>query len=324
MELLSHIFTNAMLFTILVKMTPILFAAIGGAFTQQGNILNIGLDGMMLVGAFAAISVGALTGSAWMGVLAGLIAGLLLALLFAWASLWLKADFIVVGIGVNLLAAGLTVFLLNSVYKTSGNLSPPGFPQLMRLNLGPLQNIPIIGPAMHGQTILVLLGLLLVPAAWWVMFRTKFGVHLRSVGEDEDAAHAAGLKVRRIKMNSVLISGALSGVGGAQLAMASLNSFGQDMTAGRGFIAVAALTFGMARPLGTFIATLIFGIAQGIADQLQFVGWSSSLALMVPYVITIIALVFAALRARERPGKKRKDGAADPPTHGPPIAPVTS
>ncbi len=296
MDVLQQIFTTATLFVILMKVAPILLAAIGGSFTQQGNILNIGLEGMMLMGAFTAIAVGSATGSALVGVLAAAAAGLVLALLFALATLWWKADFIVVGIGVNLLAAGLTIFLLLVVYGSPGVTPPTASIRLPRIPLGPIADIPVIGPTINNQTALVWLAFLSVPVASLLLYRTRFGVHLRAVGEDEPAAEAAGIAVRRVKLGGVLISGLLSGIAGAQLSMATLGSFTANMTSGRGFIAVAALTFGLARPLRTMVAAVIFGAADAVADQLGIAGFNSNLALMTPYVITIVALVLVGIR----------------------------
>lgn len=298
MNLVEQIFTVATLAVVLAKVAPLLLAALGGAFTLQGNILNIGLEGMMLIGAFTAIAVGSVTGSALVGVTAAMLAGLMLALIFAGATLWLKADFIVVGIGVNLLAAGLTVFLLQVVYGNPGVTPPTANIRLPRIDLGPLGEIPVIGQALDRQTAIVWLALIAVPVASYVLYRTRFGVHLRAVGEDEAAAEAAGISVRRVKFASILISGLLCGMAGAQLAMATLGSFTANMTAGRGFIAVAALTFGLGRPLRTMVAALIFGAADAIADLMGIAGINSNLALMTPYVITVVALVLAGIRFR--------------------------
>ena len=298
MNVLEQIFSAATLFVVLMKVAPLLLAALGGAFTQQGNILNIGLEGMMLIGAFASIAVGSAVKNPWVGVLAAIAAGLVLSLIYALATLWLKADFIVVGIGVNLLAAGLSVFLLQVIYGNPGTTPSTSNITLPRVPLGPLAHIPVIGPAVNDQTALVWFAFLCVPLASLVLYRTRYGVHLRAVGEDEAAAEAAGIAVTRVKAQSILISGVLCGVAGAQLAMATLGSFTAGMTSGRGFIAVAALTFGLAKPVRTMVAAFIFGAADAVADQLGIAGFNSNLALMTPYVITIVALVIAGIQFR--------------------------
>ncbi len=304
MNALEQILTASTLFVVLLKVAPLLLAALGGAFTQQGNILNIGLEGMMLIGAFTAISVGSAFDSPWVGVLAAVLAGLALSIVYALGTLWLKADFIVVGIGINLLAAGLSVFLLQVLYGNPGGTPPSANIRLPRISLGALESVPVLGRAIGDQTALVWFAFLCVPLASLVLYRTTFGVHLRAVGEDEAAAEAAGIRVRRVKLQSILISGVLCGAAGAQLAMATLGSFTADMTSGRGFIAVAALTFGLARPVRTMVAAFIFGAADAVADQLGIAGFNSNLALMTPYIITIVALVIAGIRFRSIRGAR--------------------
>ena len=296
-EIIAQVFSVATLAVILTKTTPLLLAALGGAFTQMGNILNIGLEGMMLAGAFAAVAVGAIT-NPFVGILGGLAAAILLALVFAIAALVFKADFIVVGIGINLLAIGTTVLLLTVIYGNAG-VTPGNVKAILpKIDLGQVGGIPLIGPTIDDQTILVWLALLLVPVYAYVLYRTPFGVHLRAVGEDEAAAIAAGINVVRVKFVSILVSGAFCGIAGAQLAMATVGSFTSGMTASRGFIAVAALTFGLGRPYRTMVACFIFGAADAVTDRLTLASVNSSLALTTPYVITVIALVLAAVRVR--------------------------
>lgn len=296
-EILAQILTVGTFAVILAKTTPILLAAIGGGLSQVGNILNIGLEGLILVGAFAGVTVGAAWGP-FVGALAALGAGVLLALIYAVASLVFKADYIVVGIGTNLLAIGITVLLLTVLYGNAGVTPGDVKAMLPRIDLGAIGDIPILGPVFNNHTVLVWIALALVPIYWFVLYRTRFGVHLRAVGEDEPAAAAAGIRVFRVKFISIIASGALCGLAGAQLAMASVGSFTAGMTAGRGFIVVAAVIFAAGRPLPTLAICLIFGAADGLADRLALGGVNSSLALLTPYVITIIALIVAALRIR--------------------------
>lgn len=292
MHALGQIFNAALCFVVLSETAPILLAALGGAFTQQANILNVSLDGIMLMGAFSAISVGAATQNVWAAIAAAIATGLALAVLFGWASLWLGADFIVAGIGIGLLTSGVSLFLLERLYNSEGNYTPSQFPHLPDLRLGPLAHIPVLGWALQGQSIIVIAALVLIPVAHYVLYRTRFGLHVRAVGEDEDAAVAAGLRPRRVRMGTVLISGALAGLAGAQLAMGQLDQFVTQMTGGRGFIALAALFVGRATPWGTFLGSLIFGFATAVANQLQFLNLPSDLVLMVPYGVTVAVLLF--------------------------------
>lgn len=288
---MGTIFTDAFAFAIVLQTAPLLLAALGGMFSQQANVLNIALDGMMLMGAFVSIAIGAATGNAFIAVLAAIGAGLVISLIFGWASLVMGADVVVAGIGIGALTAGLSVLLLSTLYHNEGSYAPSNFPNLWQLHLGPLEHIPVIGPAMQGQSILVLIAILLVPASWWVLFRTRYGLRVRAVGEEEPAAVAAGLKPRAIKMSTVLISGGLSGLAGAQLAMATLGQFVSGMTAGRGFIALAAIFVGRARPVGTAVGCLVFGASSALANQLQLLHYSSDLMLMLPYVVTVLVLL---------------------------------
>ena len=290
-DVLLQMFSLGFLGVVLLKTTPLLFAAIGGAFTQQADILNIGLEGMMLIAAFTAIAAGATAKSWVVGVLAAIGAALLISLLYAVLTLLLKADFIVVGIGINLLAAGASVLIMLILYNSPGATPPSATIEL---------------PKWFDQTPLVYLALLSVAVFWFVLYKTPFGVHLRAVGQDLPAATAAGISGVRVKFVSILICGVLCGLGGAQLSMATLGTFTAGMTAGRGFIAVAALTFGRARPVPTFIAALIFGLTEAFADLLNVKGVNSNLANMTPYVITVLALTFAAWDL----GKRRRVRAA--------------
>jgi ABC-type uncharacterized transport system permease subunit len=297
----GQVFNNSLWSFVVIDTTVILLAALGGAFTQQANILNVALDGMMLIGAFAGIAVGAATQSIAAAVLAAMAAAFALAIVFGWASLWLGADFIVAGIGIGLLTTGLSVFLLERLYHSEGSYTPMNFPNLPSIHLGPLVHVPVLGPALEGQSVLVAVAFLLVPAAHWVLYHTRFGTHIRAVGEDEAAAVAAGLRPRRVKMAAVLISGVLCGLGGAELAMGTLDQFVGGMTAGRGFIALAAVFVGHATPVGTFIGSLVFGFATALASQLQQVfELPSNLLFMVPYVATVLVLLGRPVLARAR------------------------
>ncbi len=289
---MGDIFTTSLWIATIWSTTPLVLAALGGMFTQQADVLNIALEGMMLIGAFAGIAVGAASQSMILALLAAIGAGLAFAVIFGYVSLWLRADFIVVGIGIGILALGLTVLMLSVFYGNQASFTPTVFPEMWRIHLGPLVHIPVIGPALEGQTILVAVTIALIPFTWWVLFRTPYGVRVRAVGQQPEAAIAAGLDPRRIKMSTVLISGVLCGLAGAQLSMATLNSFNNNMTAGAGFIALAAIFVGNVKPLWTALACLLFGFVQALGGQLQQVaGLPANLVLALPYVVTVIVLL---------------------------------
>lgn len=300
MTFLHQIFSAAFCFAVLLQTAPILLAGLGGAFTQQANVLNVALDGMMLIGAFTSIAVGAATHSWLTAVVASALAGLVVGAVFATITIVFGADVIVVGIGLSLLAGGITVFLLVRLYGSAGSYSPKDFPALPTIHLGPLARLPVVGQALQGQSILVLVILLAIPLAHYVLFRTAFGVHLRASGEDANAARAAGISPARMQAAAMLISGLCCGIAGAQLAMGALGQFVAGMTAGRGYIALAALTIGRGRPVGTALGALLFGVASALADQLQYLGLPNDIVGMVPYVITVLVLSARPLLALRR------------------------
>ncbi len=312
---ITDILTPSLLNTILLYTTPILLAGIGCVFTQQANILNIAMEGMMLTAAFFAIAVGAATQNVALAVLGAVAAAMVMSAIFAYVTLVLKADVFVAGIGINLLASGVTVFLLERLYNNEGNYSPDVFPDLWRVPAlsRDLENRPVLGlffTAFSNQTVIVFTGLAFVVIAHYILYRTKLGIHIRATGENPEAVQAAGLNPVRLQIITVMISGLCAGLGGAQIAMATLNQFVRDMTNGVGFIGLAAEIFGNATPVGTLIASLIFGLANAVADKLQVlsemqipftntgVNIPPQLVLMLPYLITIVALTLAMIRRR--------------------------
>ncbi len=276
----------------LSQTAPILLAALAAMFTQRANILNVAVEGMMLAAALAAIAVGQASGSIALGVAAALGVALALAGLFGGITVGLGADAIVAGLGINLLASGGTLFVLEEVYDSPGGLRPDNFPDL---------------PALQGQSVIVLASLLLVPISSVFLYRTPLGAALRAAGEDAAAARAAGISVARMRLLSVLLSGAVAALGGAELAMDKLHFFLPAMTSGRGFIGLAAMLFGGGTPWGTAAAAFVFGIAGAAADRLQAWQVPSEFVLMVPYATAVVALTAARLRAiaRLRPAAVR-------------------
>jgi simple sugar transport system permease protein len=300
---------GAFLGSILSETSPILLAALAAMFTQRASILNVAVEGMMLVAALASIAVGEATGSVTLGILAALAASLALALVFGGVTILLGADAIVTGLGVNLLAGGLTVFVLEEVYDSPGGLRPDSFPNLPSLHGHWLSSIPVIGPALQGQSMIVLASVALVPLCAIFLYCTPVGASLRAAGEDAHAARAAGISVPRMRLLAMLLSGAVSGLGGAELAMDKLHFFLPAMTSGRGFIGLAAMLFGGGTPWGTMLASFVFGLAGAAADRLQMYQVPSEFVLMVPFVAAILGLTATRLRviARLRPRPVAKE-----------------
>jgi simple sugar transport system permease protein len=264
---------------------PYTLAALGATFSERGGVINIALEGMMLNGALAYVLGAHWTGSPWVGVLAAIVVGALTGLLHAVVTVRFRADQITSGLGINLLAAGLTKFVLTQVFDSSSNSSRVvGLPDW---DLFGLSRLPALGPVL--ATPLVLLTLLLVLLGQALLFRTVFGLRLRGIGERPEAAAALGLPVARYRTAGVLLSGALAGLGGAWLA-SEQHSFTDGMTNGRGYIAIAAMIVGKWSPLGAGAACLLFGAAEALQITLQGSAFPSELLQMLPYLVTMLAL----------------------------------
>ncbi|MET0614382.1 MAG: ABC transporter permease [Thermoleophilaceae bacterium] len=278
--------------------TPLIFAAMGGIMSERSGVINIGLEGMMLMGAFFGIYGSDLTGS-WVGGLAiGAAAGALTGLLHAFVSISLRADQVVSGTGINILALGVTGYVFIYHYGTQG--TPPGVSRVPDVTLPGVEKIPFIGEAIGNANLLTWAALILVPILTLYLFRTRSGLRLRSVGEKPRAADTVGLPVIRTRYLAVVASGALAAIGGAYLSIALLGSFNENMTAGRGFIALAAVIFGGWRPWGALAGALLFGGSTALAQRLP--AFSESTAVLfqaLPYVLTLV--VVAGVVARSRP-----------------------
>lgn len=273
---------------------PYILAAIGGTFSERGGVINIGLEGIILNGAFCAVLATWYTGNAWAGVIAAVIGGALTALIHAVVSIRYKADQIISGVAINLFAIGITKFILKLVFHSSSNSE--------RVVGLPFWKIPVVNKIPVIDTIfstpLILLTLIVIVASHIIIFRTSFGLRLRSCGEHPQAADTLGVKVSRMRYAGVLISGALAGLGGAWLSLEQ-HCFTDGMSAGRGFIALAAMIFGKWTPLGATGAALLFGFAEALQIQLQSAGVEipTQFIQMLPYLLTIIVLTSAIGRA---------------------------
>jgi simple sugar transport system permease protein len=296
---------ESLLASVLEQSTPLVLAALAAMITLRANILNVAVEGMMLVSAFCAIAVGSATGSALAGFSAGIFGAVGASLVFSIITLRFGAGFIVAGLGINLLAAGGTLFALERWYNSPGGLRPLGFPEMWHVPEGSLSFIPLLGSALEGQSIIVLLTVLAVPACWVFLYRTPTGSYLRAAGEDEHAARSAGINVVRMKVLAVTISGLFSGLAGAQLAMDKLHFFLPNMTAGRGFIGLAATLFGAGHPWATASAAVLFGFFGALGDRLQAFDIPAQFVLMLPYLVAILALTFSRWRiyVRNKPAK---------------------
>jgi simple sugar transport system permease protein len=256
--------------------TPLLLAALGGLFSERAGVINIALEGLMLAGAFTAAAMTHYSGSPWIGLLSGIVAGVAVAALHAVASIRYRADQVVSGTAINILMLGVPAMLSGAFFLSSG-----ATPQIPKENLIPYT--PVV------------LALILVAVTWYVLYRTPFGLRLRAVGENPEAADAAGVSVTKMRYIAVLISGGLAAIGGAYLSIGQSSLFTRNMTSGRGFIALAALIFGKWRPVQTMLACLLFGATEALAIRLQGVPIRgveipNQFVQIIPYVLTIVVL----------------------------------
>ena len=276
--------------------TPYLYAAIGEAFAHTSGVVNLGVDGIMLVGAYSAFFVAINTGNLWLGMLAAMVVGLLMGLLMSLISVTLKAEQGISGIGLHLFGLGLSSLLFKVTIGTVKTIV--GF-QPVKLPL--LGDIPIIGEIFFQHSLPVYGAFLLVPLAWWVMEKTTWGLKIKSVGQNPAAADSLGVSVNRVRYFSVCLGGVLAGVAGASLSIALLNLFQENLTAGQGFIAVALVYFGGWKPLGIMAGALLFSTVNAFQLWMQVLGVKipSDIAVMLPYLLTIAALAVTVNRARQ-------------------------
>jgi simple sugar transport system permease protein len=286
---LDQVVDASLIAQMLVFATPLTFGAIGGMFSERAGVVNIGLEGMMLMGAFWGIWGADKTGSWVTGVLIAMAAGGLLALVHAFFAIHLRADQIVGGTAVNFLALGITGYFFVQLYH-GGNI-PTGVSQIPELHLTSSSNHSFIGNSIGSLNYMIWAGILLVPLSYVVMFKTPIGLRIRACGEHPRAADTVGINVYLVRYASVVLSGILAAMGGAYLTVGYLNTFNENVTAGRGFIALAALIFGNWRPFGAFGAALLFGLSTALAFRLHV--YSDSAATLfqaLPYVLTLIAV----------------------------------
>ena len=288
-KLESVVVWSALFAAMLRFATPLVFASLGGLFSERAGVVNIGLEGMMLMGAFFGIMGADKTDSWWLGLLIGIAAGAGAALVHAFFAIHLQADQIVGGTAINFLAVGLTGYLFIDIYGTEG--TPSDIPSIPDVRLGFIEDVPFFGAIFDQLNLMIWVAIVLVPLTWLVIFRTPIGLRIRACGEHPRAADTVGIDVYAIRYGAVVLSGMLAAAGGAYLSIGFVNSFNENMTAGRGFIALAALIFGNWRPVGAAAACLLFGFSSALAQRLPEYSQSASVLFQaLPYVLTLIAV----------------------------------
>ncbi len=278
---------------------PLVFGALGGVISERVGVINVAIEGQLLGGAFVSAVVASVTGNPYVGLIGAVIAGVLVSLVLAVFSIRYWVDQVIVGVVLNVFVTGLTSFLYSTVLTKDATTlnSPPRFPVI---EIPVLSQIPIIGPTFFRQTIIIYAAYVAVAAVWVCLFHTKWGLRLRAVGEHPQAADTVGIKVNRTRFWNVSIAGAVAGLGGAYFTLGSVGSFQQDMTAGFGYIALAAVIFGRWDPIRATLAALLFGFATNLQYVLSAIGSPvpSEFMLMLPYVVTIVAVAGLVGRVR--------------------------
>jgi simple sugar transport system permease protein len=297
--MISELFSMTVLVGILASgirlATPYLFAAIGETFGQRSGVLNLGVEGQMLMGAFTAFYVAITTGNLWLGMLAAMTVGALMGLAMAFVTVDLHAVQGISGIGFYLFGLGLSDLLFQKLLGTVETVK--GFP---KVNIPFFSDIPIVGEIFFRQNVLVYIAFALVPIAWFVLNKTTLGLKIRAVGENPEAADSLGVSISRIRYFTIILGGTLSGIAGASLSIALLNVFQQNMTSNLGFIAVALVYFGAWRPFGVLGGALLFSLVNSLQLWIQVLGIPipSDIAVMMPYILTILVLVVTVSRVR--------------------------
>ncbi|MEG0779756.1 MAG: ABC transporter permease [Oscillospiraceae bacterium] len=299
--MLDKIFTVGFLMSLLASTirlaTPILIPALGQIYTQRAGVLNLGVEGTMTIGAVAGFAAAFLSGSLWVGVLGGMFFGGLWSLLMAWLSVTMRANQVIAGIGLNILGAGLAVYVYRVLFGIRS--LPPQVTPFSGIHIPLLSDIPVIGTIFFSHNLLVYLGFLLVPITWFVLEKTTYGLKIKAVGEHPRAADSKGISVAGIRYSAIVIGGLYAGAAGAFMSIAYLNNFTEGIVGGRGYIAVAVVIFARFLPGRAMWGALLFGFASALQMRLQALGIdiANQLLLMLPYVMTIIALVFASKKA---------------------------
>lgn len=301
MEVLISLFNVALIVATLRTTAPILLVALGGSFTTKAGIFNIGLEGQMLAGAFFAVLGSIWTGSAWGGVLCGVAAALVFAYVFALLVVTFRANEVVVGLALNILAGGMTISLMKAIFGTRGSIVGKGIVGLPKVQIPYAREV--LGPwasLVSGYTPLVYVAFIAVPLLVLFYRRTRLGLYIRVVGEKPEAAEALGISITRIRYIASLLCGVFAGLAGAHLSLGYITMFTENMSSGRGFMAVAILIFSNGDPLRALAGCLLFGFADAFSLRLQTFGYPSYLILAVPYLVALAALFALSYRARPK------------------------
>ena len=292
----SFKFTIDFLFMWIRVATPILWAALGASICEKSGVVNLGLEGIMLIAALFGVIGSAFGGGLFWGIAAGVLSAVVVSVLFAYFHLVLKANSVLCGTAINTIAAGLTVFVLQLLTGEKGSSSSLNSFQFPTLNIPVIENIPVLGRILSGHNILTYIGLLMVLFIHLFFYRTPIGLRIRAVGETPKAAESVGINVVRIRLLAILLCGIMAGFGGMYLSMGYLPMFTRDMVAGRGFIALAANAMGQSTPVGVLVSSLLFSFFDGLSNILQMLRIPAEFIQMLPYAATILFLTLYSIK----------------------------
>ena len=301
---LDTIFSAAFVFSALRLMTPILFPALGAIVSNKAGVPNIGLEGIMLMSALAGVIGSGLTGIVWIGLFSALLTGFIMALILAYFTLQLETNVILGGIALNLFASGTSIFILYLVTGDKGTSISLPSGSLPNVNIPIIENIPFLGEAVSGHNIITYVAVICVVLVTFLIKRMPLGMHIRAVGENAGAAASVGINVRRTRYIALLLSGILCGFGGAFLSMGHVSWFSAEMTAGRGWVALAAEAVGRGTVVGTVLSSVLFGVASAAGNVLSLFQVPSELVATLPFVATVIALVGYGVLAKRKAGNR--------------------
>ena len=290
---MSDILDITLIYATIRSATPILFAALCATITQQADILNIGTEGIMLTSAFVAVLTSFMTGSWLLAIVCAILSGIVIAMIMAVANIKYNAHICAVGIAVNMFALAITKFGLKQVLVTSGTFNSPEIVPIPKIHIAAFDNIPFLNQVFNNWCVTEVFGLVMVAVMWFLLFRTVWGLRVRCVGRLPMAAETAGINVKMMKYQVMIISGVMGGLAGAHLSLGYSQMFADNMTNGRGFMGVAAMNFGAQNPILVWVGTLIFGFMDSLGARLQAYGLPSQFILMLPYVFTIVVLALA-------------------------------
>lgn len=292
----SFKFTIDFLFMWIRVATPILWAALGASICEKSGVVNLGLEGIMLIAALFGVIGSAFGGGLFWGIAAGVLSAIVVSVIFAYFHLVLKANAVLCGTAINTIAAGLTVFVLQLLTGEKGSSSSLNSFQFPTLNIPIVENIPVLGRILSGHNILTYMGLLMVLFIHLFFYRTPIGLRIRAVGETPKAAESVGINVVRIRLLAILLCGIMAGFGGMYLSMGYLPMFTRDMVAGRGFIALAANAMGQSTPVGVMVSSLLFSFFDGLSNILQMLRIPAEFIQMLPYAATILFLTLYSIK----------------------------